>query len=617
MRVLHVVRQFHPVVGGLEGVVHDLSVAQRRAGIEADVLTLNRDFRDVRNRLPEGDVVDGVPVQRIGYVGSKRYPIAPKVLSRLKPYDLIHVHGVDFFCDYLALTAPIHRKPLVLTTHGGFFHTDFARKLKHVYFQTVTRCALRNYKRVFACSASDADTFRVIAADRLRHIDNGVDIEKFAGASSPVFKPSFVCFGRIASHKGLERAIDTLEILRTRFPEAELQVIGNDADGTLSRLHAKYAPLLRGGSIKIKTGLDDASIARCLKECSFFISASEYEGFGLALVEALSAGLVPIVNQIPSFEQIIAAAGVGHVVDFSDPTQAGCAIGSIIEQAGAQYGQLRERAMASVKHYGWQRVEQRFRTEYEEILGLKRRTILGIDFAPMNRAQAVKKIDGEFERGGTLRVAFANAHTLTLSKSNAAFRKVLNRFLVLNDGVGVDLASRIKFGTTFPENLNGTDFVPYYLSHTRYRLRIFLVGSRQEVVSEAARRFAETWPQHEIIGACNGYFSNEDHVKNICRVIKDVKADLLLVGLGNPLQEMWIADRAAATGARLQMGVGALFDFVSGHVPRAPLWVRCLRCEWLYRLAREPRRMCSRYILGGAVFAGYVLGDRRRTGLSP
>ena len=611
MRVLHVVRQFHPAIGGLEGVVHDLSVEQRRAGIEVDVLTLNREFGNDDNLLPENEVVDGVPVRRIGYVGSKRYPIAAKVLFHLKPYDVIHVHGVDFFCDYLALTAPIHRKPLVLTTHGGFFHTGFARRLKRIYFQTVTRCTLRNYKRVFACSASDADTFRAIAEDRLQHIDNGVDIGKFAAASSPAFKPSFVCFGRIASHKGLERAIDTLDILRTRFPEAELQIIGNDADGTLPRLRTKYARLRRQGAIKFKTGLSDAAIAHCLKECSFFISASEYEGFGLALVEALSAGLVPIVNRIPSFEQIVRGAGVGHVVDFGNSARAASDIARIMEKTATQYAELRARAMASVKSYGWQRVEQRFRSEYEEILGVKRRTILGVNFEPMKRMQAVKKIDSEFECGGTLRIAFANAHTLTLSKSNAAFRQALNRFLVLNDGVGVDLASRLKFGTTFPDNLNGTDFVPYYLNNTRHKLRIFLIGSRPDVVNEAARRFAATWPQHQILGACDGYFRNEQHVEDICRLIKDVKPDLLLVGLGNPLQEMWIADRAGATGARLQMGVGALFDFTSGRVPRAPNWVRRLRCEWVYRLAREPRRMFSRYVLGGLMFMGYVLGDRR------
>lgn len=611
MRVLHVVRQFHPSIGGLEGVVHDLCVEQRRAGLEADVLTLNRIFVDLDNKLPQNEIVDGVPVRRIGYVGSKRYPIAPTVLFHLKPYDVIHVHGLDFFCDYLALTAPIHRKPLVLTTHGGFFHTGFARRLKHVYFRTITPRTLRNYKRVFACSTSDADTFRTIAKDRVQHIDNGVDIEKFADKSSPAFKPSFVCFGRIASHKGLERAIDIFEILQTQFPEAELQIIGNDADGTLPRLHSKYAELLRQGSVKIKTGLSDAAIAQSLKECSFFMSASEYEGFGLALVEALSAGLVPIVNRIPSFEKIIAGAGVGHIIDFRDPQRAAREIAPIVEKTATQYAECRARAMTSVAPYGWEQVEQRFRSEYEKILGLKRRTILGVNFEPMKRMQAVKKIDSEFERGGTLRVAFANAHTLTLSKSNTEFREALNRFLVLNDGVGVDLASRLKFGTTFPENLNGTDFVPYYLNHTRHKLRIFLVGSRPEVVNEAARRFAAIWPQHQILGACDGYFHNDQHVENICRLIKSAKADLLLVGLGNPLQEMWIADRAAATGARLQMGVGALFDFTSGRVSRAPNWVRRLRCEWVYRLVREPRRMFSRYILGGLMFMGYVLGDRR------
>lgn len=616
MRVLHVVRQFHPAVGGLEGVVRALSIQQRRVGIDAEVLTLNREFRDLRNQLPHSDVVDGVPVQRIGYLGSRRYPIAPGVLARLKPYDLIHVHGVDFFCDYLALLAPIHGKPLVLSTHGGFFHTGFARRFKRLYFRTVTRGTLKAYSRVFACSGADAEMFRIIAGDRVKQIDNGVDIEKFAAASSPIFKPWFVCFGRFASHKGLERLLDTFEILRTRMPEAQLQLIGNDADGTLARLNAKYGPALREGWVTIKTGLSDAEITRCLKECSFFISASEYEGFGLALVEALSAGLVPLVNRIPSFEQIVAAAGVGRIIDFSDPVWAADEIAHAVEATAPRYSELRIKAMAAAEPYGWQGTEQRFRSEYENILGLKQRTILGVSFEPMRRDEALQKIDRELERGRPLRVAFANAHTLTLARRNAAFRRVLGDFLVLNDGVGVDLASRLKFGKTFPDNLNGTDFVPYFLSRTQHRLRIFLVGATSEVVSEAAHRFAITWPQHQIIGACDGYFRDENQVDELCRIIRDVKADLLLVGLGNPVQELWIANRGNATGARLQMGVGALFDFASGRVPRAPPWVRRLRCEWAYRLAREPRRLFSRYVVGGFVFLRHVMGDRR-TGFAP
>ena len=88
------------------------------------------------------------------------------------------------------------------------------------------------------------------------------------------------------------------------------------------------------------------------------------------------------------------------------------------------------------------------------------------------------------------------------------------------------------------------------------------------------------------------------------------------MGLGNPLQELWIANHGVTTGARLQIGVGALFDFASGHVPRAPVWMRRMRCEWTFRLLCEPRRLFARYVLGGFVFMRHVLADRR-TGFSP
>jgi alpha-1,3-mannosyltransferase len=613
MRVLHVVRQFHPVVGGLEDVVRSLSGQQRRAGIQADVLTLNRQFHDLGTLLAARELVDGIPVERIGFHGPRKYPIAPSVLAHLKPYDIIHVHGVDFFCDYLALSAPIHRKPLVLSTHGGFFHTDFARTFKQVYFRTVTRRSLARYRRVFACSAADAETFKPIAGDRLKLIENGVDIAKFAGAASPDFSPSLVYLGRFASHKGLERLLDTFAALTERLPNARLRLIGNDWDGTLARLRLTHAQLLQCGSVDVLTDLSNAAIAESLKDCSFFVSASEYEGFGLALVEALSAGLVPIVNRIPSFERIVAAAGVGRVVDFGDPNQAADEMASTINDAAERYSELRDTATRAVEAYGWSKVERQFRSEYESILGSRRRTILGVNFEPMKREQALKKIDEEFEGGRRLRVAFANAHTLNIAARNDTYRNTLSRFLVLNDGVGIDFASRLKFGSAFPDNLNGTDFVPYYLSRTRHRMRIFLIGSTPQVVTEAARRFAVTWPQHQIVGTCDGYFSNEEQIDEICQVISDVKADLLLVGLGNPIQELWIANHGVTTGARLQMGVGALFDFASGRVARAPGWVRRLRCEWIFRLACEPRRLFSRYVLGGFVFMRHVLTDRAAT----
>ena len=85
----------------------------------------------------------GVEVRRVRWWGSTRYPVAPGVIKHIKDADIVHIHGVDFILDYLALTKVLHKKPLVLSTHGGFFHTAYAAGLKKVFFNVVTRTSLR------------------------------------------------------------------------------------------------------------------------------------------------------------------------------------------------------------------------------------------------------------------------------------------------------------------------------------------------------------------------------------------------------------------------------------------------------------------------------------------
>jgi alpha-1,3-mannosyltransferase len=83
----------------------------------------------------------------------------------------------------------------------------------------------------------------------------------------------------------------------------------------------------------------------------------------------------------------------------------------------------------------------------------------------------------------------------------------------------------------------------------------------------------------------------------------------VLVAMGNPRQEMWLAEILEATGCRLGFAVGALFDFLSGDIARAPLWVRSARLEWVYRLLREPKRLWRRYVLGNPIFLLRVLNQ--------
>ena len=128
----------------------------------------------------------------------------------------------------------------------------------------------------------------------------------------------------------------------------------------------------------------------------------------------------------------------------------------------------------------------------------------------------------------------------------------------------------ILYGSPFPENLNGTDFVPNYLRRTKHRYRIFLLGAKPGIAERAAHRLSVLCPRHKIVGCRHGHF-DRDEASEIVDLIRRSKADLLLVAMGNPKQELFLHEHLAATGCRLGIGVGALFDFLAGDVPRAPL----------------------------------------------
>lgn len=169
---------------------------------------------------------------------------------------------------------------------------------------------------------------------------------------------------------------------------------------------------------------------------------------------------------------------------------------------------------------------------------------------------------------------------------------------VVNDGIGMDLAARLMHGQRFQENLNGTDFIPRLLGGSPLPLRVFLFGARPEVVREASRTVEHRFG-HQVVGAMAGY-GVEDEL--VCERIRTAQPDVVLVALGNPLQEQWILDHAKELPPALYVGVGALFDFLAERAVRAPVWVRKLHLEWLFRLLQEPKRLWKRYTVDAVKF---------------
>ena len=216
------------------------------------------------------------------------------------------------------------------------------------------------------------------------------------------------------------------------------------------------------------------------------------------------------------------------------------------------------------------------------------------------RGVALGQIVDAISRRAPAVFTFANAHSINLARRRPAFASALAAMTVLNDGIGLDLAGRLIHGARFPENLNGTDLTPALLAALPGPTRVFLLGSRPGVAEAAATALARRFPQFELAGTHHGFFSAEEAVA-IARRIVVTEAALVLVGMGQPHQELWAATHGASLPATICC-VGAYLDFAAGVIPRAPGWVQSLRLEWAFRLAQEPRRLAGRYLIGNATF---------------
>ena len=231
---------------------------------------------------------------------------------------------------------------------------------------------------------------------------------------------------------------------------------------------------------------------------------------------------------------------------------------------------------------------------------LKSVNILGVHVQTGAVDEVVAHIDARLAKRDATRVAFLNAHLSNICSREGGLQNEMESFVVLNDGVGVDLARTVLYGQRFGHNLNGTDFTPDFLDLTGSGLRLFLLGAKPEVIERAAERISRRWPRHTVVGYRDGFFS-PSQAPVVTAQIKSTGADLVLVGMGSPRQEQWIAENIP-DACPFAMAIGAWFDFVAEAVPRAPLFWRRARLEWVYRLIVEPRRLANRYLIGNGIF---------------
>lgn len=236
--------------------------------------------------------------------------------------------------------------------------------------------------------------------------------------------------------------------------------------------------------------------------------------------------------------------------------------------------------------------------------------IFGVPITICTLIEGINLIENRIQKKKTTIVVLANAHTLNLAYEKSNYKKVLRTGLVLRDGAGLSWALKRK-GVLPLHNFVGTDFVPSFCRLSANKgYRIFLLGSRPGVAEAAAKKLASLAQGLIIAGCYHGYFS-EDRIDEIITRIKQTESDILLVAMGNPKQEFWIANNMRDLNVPVCIGVGALFDYLGGRAARAPQWMLNTGMEWVFRLAMEPKRLWRRYLIGNVKFIMRVYREHR------
>jgi N-acetylglucosaminyldiphosphoundecaprenol N-acetyl-beta-D-mannosaminyltransferase len=242
--------------------------------------------------------------------------------------------------------------------------------------------------------------------------------------------------------------------------------------------------------------------------------------------------------------------------------------------------------------------------------------VLGVPVDPLDIASLHARLCAFVRSGARATVLHANVHAINLACRHDWLRDVFRRAdLVFCDGHGVRLAARL-LGGRLPARITYADWtwdLVRWCEHEGFSL--FLLGAAPGVADLAAARLRARHPRLRIVGTRDGHFDKTAGSPDTASVVAALNAaapDLVIVGFGMPLQERWVDEQRAAIHAPVVLTGGAVFDYVSGRLRRPPRWMNERGLEWLGRLAIEPRRLASRYLVGNPVFAWRVLRERLR-----
>lgn len=239
-----------------------------------------------------------------------------------------------------------------------------------------------------------------------------------------------------------------------------------------------------------------------------------------------------------------------------------------------------------------------------DILGVRVHQVSAADIQSI----ILKKIR-EKDRGLFL---YVHLHSINLAQANSDLRDVLNSATITYcDGEGVRIGAWI-LGQSLHERIPLTRWIYPFLEFCAHNnLTVYCIGTHHRVIRRAVEMLRGRIPALSIVGYHDGFFhASEEGLNGVLQDIQRTHPDILIVGMGMPLQELWIRDHWDELDADIILTAGSCFDYIAGEKQACPPWMADHGLEWLHRLLREPRRVWKRYLIGIPLFLWRVLWQR-------
>jgi exopolysaccharide biosynthesis WecB/TagA/CpsF family protein len=330
-----------------------------------------------------------------------------------------------------------------------------------------------------------------------------------------------------------------------------------------------------------------------------YIFPSNFEGFGLSLLEAMHAGIPCACSNNSSLGEL--GQGAAELFDPSSPKEIADAIQKILENPERQ-NELIQKGREKSAGFSWKNTAQGLVDAFQ----CKQALVFGVSFFTGKMSEALEQIDALVKSRQNHHIAFINAHCLNIAYKNSEYKQVLNGCsAVFADGIGAKIGAKM-LGYKVEENVNGTDMFPL-LAQQPYR--VYLFGGAPGVAAKALEKAQAINGKADFVGCADGFFKEKSE-EELFAELKELHPDIILAAMGVPKQEMWINEHLQDLPGCVAIGVGGLLDFVSERIPRAPLWMRKCNIEWCYRLYNEPVRLFKRYIIGNPLFIARVFQDK-------